>query len=162
MSPRHKQIVRRVLKRLPRRSNIRRYRLFKPFMPTLDRAHWLFSYRRAHVLSAIYSGSILSMLPLIGAQLLLALIACLLLRGNFTVSACLQLISNPFTAVPLYGGAYATGRALLDAGGYLPATLAADDYILATCVGGLVFGLILAIALHVVLVVAFRQRAGTT
>lgn len=123
-----------------------------------DRAHWLFSYRRGPVLSAIYTGSILSMLPLVGVQLVLAFLACVFLRGNFTVSAALQLISNPLTVVPLYGGAYATGTALLSAAGLVPADKGVDDYLVATCIGGVVFGLVLAVTLHALISWTFRPR----
>lgn len=160
MTPRQRRILRRVLKPLPRRSNIRRFRVLRFAAPALRRSEWLFSYRRGPVLSALYSGSIVTMLPLMGVQLIVALGFCLVFRGNLTIAAALQLVSNPLTALPLYGSSYATGAFLLEQVGIAASASGVDDALLALCVGGVIFGLVLAASLHVALVLLLRP-AGT-
>lgn len=44
----------------------------------------------------------------------LAFFAALIFRCNLTITVALQLITNPFTAVPIYALAYKIGRTLLD------------------------------------------------
>ena len=62
---------------------------------------YLWSFKTEDLRPSFYAGSILSLLPLMGVQLPVALILSLALRGNFMVMGGLQFITNPFTAVPV-------------------------------------------------------------
>lgn len=95
--------LRRLLRPLPRRANLSRYPVLKWFAEHARRAAFLWSFKRANVIPALYLGSVLAFLPLYGLQLPLAFGAALAVRGNLTVMAALQFITNPFTIVPVYG-----------------------------------------------------------
>lgn len=70
------------------------------------------------MISAIYVGSILTMLPLYGVQLGLAFIASLVFRANLMIAVALQFVSNPFTIPFLYWLEYKTGDFVLTTFGF--------------------------------------------
>lgn len=148
--------VRRLMRPLPRRSNLGRYPILKYFAGPARRMPFLWSYRPEHVRPALYIGSILTLLPLIGVQLVLALAACVLLRGNLPITAALQLISNPLTAAPLYGLTYAVGAPFTE--WLLPAAGAAWRIPTALGLGAVLLGLVLAGAIHLVWELSRRRR----
>jgi len=61
----------------------------------------------------MYAGCILSLLPIYGIQIPIAVALSFLLRANLPILASLQLITNPVTAIPAYFTAYQVGRAIL-------------------------------------------------
>lgn len=149
--------LRRILRTLPRRANIARYPVLKWFAATARRSWFLWSFKRGPLLRAIYFGSVLSLMPLLGIQLPLSLLLCLLVRANLPVCAALQFITNPLTAVPVYGATYLVGHwithrlsgspgaydqaaalALVQSGDLLSA---AGDVVGSLMVGGVVIGL---------------------
>lgn len=95
--------LRRLLRPLPRRTNLRRYPVLKWFAHFANKAPFLWSFKRQHVLMSLYVGCVLAFLPLYGIQFVLAFAAALLVRGNLTVMVGVQFITNPFTIVPIYG-----------------------------------------------------------
>lgn len=95
--------LRRLLRPLPRRANLRRYPVLKWFAEHARRAAFLWSFKRENVIPSLYVGSVLAFLPLYGLQLPLAFGAAIAVRGNLTVTAALQFLTNPFTIVPIYG-----------------------------------------------------------
>ena len=58
---------------------------------------------------AIYAGCILSLLPLLGTQILLGFILAFILRCNLVVMIGLQMISNPLTVGPIWFANYIVG-----------------------------------------------------
>jgi uncharacterized protein (DUF2062 family) len=106
--------LKQFLRLMPRRARLHQYPLIGRFAPQLRQRSYLWSFRRRHVRSACYSGSILAFLPLFGIQLPLALIAALLLRTNFMVLGGLQFITNPISAAPVYFATYHLGNAVLE------------------------------------------------
>lgn len=92
---------------------LHRYPIIGRFAASLRPRSYLWSIRRADVRRAYYAGSILSFLPLFGIQLPLALLAALALRCNFMVLGGLQLVTNPFTAGPIYFLTHELGVAVL-------------------------------------------------
>jgi hypothetical protein len=149
--------IRRLLRPLPRRATVERYPVLKWFAATARKSWFLWSFKRGPLLRAIYCGSVLSLLPLLGIQLPLSLLLCLLVRANLPVCAALQFITNPLTAVPLYGLTYLVGHWVLHhlgagEGAYDPAAAlaligsgqllsAAGDVLAGLVVGGIVLGL---------------------
>lgn len=101
--------VKRFLRPLPRKANIHRYPFLKWFANTARMRAYLWSFRKENVIPAIYSGTILSLLPLYGIQIPLAFLCALVFRGNLMILAALQFITNPFTIVPVYAFTYKVG-----------------------------------------------------
>jgi hypothetical protein len=106
--------VKRLLRPLPRRSNIRRYPVLKWFSGTALRRMYLWSFRRPEVIPALYAGWVIALVPLYGLQLILAFLAALVLRANLVVLAGLQLVSNPLTVLPLWYLNYLVGNVFLN------------------------------------------------
>lgn len=133
--------LRRFLRPLPRRANVARYPIIKWFANAARSRPYLWSFRRAHVIPALYIGSVLSMLPLYGIQLPLAFAASLLARGNLTVMAALQFITNPLTVGPIYWANYVVGAWLIDVTGMGIGHDTLGTKINALFIGGAILGL---------------------
>jgi uncharacterized protein len=137
--------LRRLLRPLPRRGNLHRYPIINWFAEHARRRPFLWSFKRSQVLPALYWGSVISLLPLYGVQLLIAFAAALLFRANLTIIVALQFITNPLTVVPIYAATGWVGASLMrlvHAGEHLPTAL---FYANALFVGGVVVGLIVAL-----------------
>lgn len=144
-----KRRIRRLLRPLPRRANIRRYPIIKWFQDAAHKAPFLWSFKRPQVLRALYAGTILAFLPLYGFQFLIAFGLSLALRANLTVTIALQFITNPFTILPIFGFTGWLGVTLMDAVGFgqhLGPVLKAANGLF---VGGFVTGLGVAIVLDI-------------
>lgn len=145
---RRRRLARRLLRRLPRRANVHRYPVIKWFARRAKHYPFLWSFGRAQVLPALYAGMLLSLSPLYGLQILLAFALALLLRANLTISVGLQMIVNPLTMAPIYGGTAWLGSWLMTLAGIgsdLPRALFLAN---ALFVGGAVAGLALAMLAH--------------
>jgi len=137
--------LRRFLRPLPRRANVGRYPIIKWFANAARSRPYLWSFRRSHVIPALYLGSVLAMLPLYGVQLGLAFIAALLVRGNLTVMAAIQFVSNPLTVGPIYYANYVVGAWLIDVTGMGMGHDTVATKINAMFIGGTILGLGLAV-----------------
>lgn len=133
--------LRKLLRPLPRRANIRRYPVIKRFADIAAKRPYLWSFKREQIVPALYVGGVISLLPLYGVQFIAALGAALLFRANLTVMVALQFITNPFTIVPIYAFTGWVGIELMQlfgVGEELPrAVFIANGLI----VGGIVVGL---------------------
>lgn len=142
---RRRRFARRLLRPLPRRANVARYPVIKWFARHASKRPFLWSFKREHVLPALYGGAILALLPLFGVQFLAAFGAALLLRCNLTVTVGLQFITNPFTLLPIYGFTGYVGNSvmrMLDLGGNLGFVLGGAN---ALVVGGIIVGVAVAL-----------------
>lgn len=139
--------LRRLLRPLPRRGNIARYPIIKWFANAARSRPYLWSFRRAHIIPALYVGSVLSIIPLYGIQLPLAFVAALLLRGNLTVMAGIQFVSNPLTVAPIYYANYVVGAWLIDVTGIGMGHDTVATKINAMFIGGTIIGLGMAVAI---------------
>ncbi len=145
---RRRRWARRLLRPLPRRANVHRYPVIKWFAQRAKRYPFLWSLGRAQVLPALYAGMVLSLSPLYGVQILLALGLALLLRANLTITVGLQMIVNPLTIAPIYGLTAWLGSWLMTLAGVgadLPRALFLAN---ALFVGGAAAGLVLASLAH--------------
>lgn len=109
--------IRRVkwwLRPLPRRATIHRYPILKFFSEAARKRSYIWSFRVENAVPAIYAGCILTLMPLYGIQIPLALLLALLLRGNLPILAGLQVVSNPITAVPIWVADFRIGRTILE------------------------------------------------
>lgn len=120
-SPHRHRRIRRAkqwLRFMPRRAVFHRYPLVGRWAAFARREQYLWSFRRGPIRRSLYAGSILSLLPLMGVQLPVGLVLAILMRSNFMVLGALQFITNPFTALPIYGATFVLGRRLLRLVGY--------------------------------------------
>lgn len=117
---RHERIarVKRLLRWMPRRTNVHRYPVLKWFANAARRRSYLWSFRVGSAIPALYAGCILAMLPLYGIQLVLAALLAFALRANLPILASTQFITNPVTALPLYFAAYQVGRVIFNLFGW--------------------------------------------
>ncbi|MFU8847420.1 MAG: DUF2062 domain-containing protein [Opitutales bacterium] len=119
--------VKRWLRPLPRRATIHRYPILKFFSETARKRAYIWSFRVENAVPAIYAGSILTLLPIYGIQVALALVLALLLRANLPILVGLQVVSNPLTVIPIWFSAYQIGRHFLAVLGIEAAPLARSE-----------------------------------
>ncbi len=142
---RRKRRLRRLLRKLPRRSNLARYPILKWFAHHARKAPFLWSFKRQHVMASLYLGSVLAFLPLYGIQGLLAFGAALLGRGNLTVMVALQFITNPLTILPIYGFTGWVGLRTMEFVGVGEQMHVALQTTHALFIGGVIVGLLFAV-----------------
>lgn len=136
--------LRRLLRPLPRRSNLQRYPVIKWFAERARRHPFLWSFKRAQVIPALYVGSVISLAPVYGIQIVLAFAAALIFRANLTVMVALQFLTNPFTVVPIYAATGWLGATLMRYFGLGSEWPTALFYTNALFIGGIVVGLLFA------------------
>ena len=119
--------VKRWLRPLPRRANIHRYPILKFFAEAARKRTYIWSFRVENAVPAIYAGSILTLMPLYGLQVVGAFLLALLLRANLPILVGLQVVSNPLTVLPIWFAAYQIGRIFLSVLGLNVATLNRDE-----------------------------------
>lgn len=145
--------MRSLLKPLPRRANLGRYPVLRWFKDMAARAPFLWSLRPPQVVRAIYLGSLVSFMPLVGLQVLIVFVSALLLRANLTIAVALQFITNPLTMAPIYYGTWRVGMGIIEATGIGDAGSAMVTRVNALVIGGALAGLACAVLLHGVYVV---------
>lgn len=118
--------VKAMLKYMPRRAVLHKYPVVGRFAEFARKRAYLWSMKPEHMRPAFYAGSILSLLPVMGAQLPLALLLSLVLRANYMVLGGLQFITNPFTAAPIYYATHQLGAYIIATAGFGEALPAAD------------------------------------
>ena len=110
---RHIRWTKRLLKYLPRRSNVHKYPGLGWAASMARKRMYLWSFHYREVAVALYAGCIISFLPIMGIQIPVALLFALLLRANLPLIVALQFITNWVTSVPIYYVCYEVGRLLL-------------------------------------------------
>ena len=106
--------IKRFLRPLPRRANIHRYPVLKWFPKTLHKRSYLWSFKVASAVPALYAGWIITLLPIFGIQSPLAIGAALLLRANLPILIAFQLLSNPFTVGLIWYINYLVGEPVVN------------------------------------------------
>lgn len=110
--------VKRLLRFIPRRARLHKYPFIGRFASIARRRSYLWSFKTQHVRPALYLGSIVNFLPLLGIQWPVSLALAFVFRINFMVMAGLQLITNPFTATPTYLFTYKLGMTVIETTGF--------------------------------------------
>jgi uncharacterized protein (DUF2062 family) len=105
--------LKKFLRPLPRRTNIHRYPFLKWFAETARKRAYLWSLRTTNVYPALYAGSLISFLPIMGIQVPVAFLSALIFRANLPVIVALQFITNPVTFIPIYWTEFELARLLL-------------------------------------------------
>lgn len=118
--------VKQMLRFMPRRAVMHKYPLVGRFAELARQRAYLWSLKPQHMRPALYAGSILSLLPVMGVQLPLALLLSVLLRANFMVLGGLQFLTNPFTAAPIYYATHQLGAYVIRHAGFGESPAAAD------------------------------------
>jgi len=106
--------IKKFLRPLPRRSNVHRYPVLKWFSQTAYKRSYLWSFRRTEISSALFWGVWISMLPIVGVQMIVVFFVSLLVRANLPLIVALQWISNPLTMGPIYFADYKIGLSVLN------------------------------------------------
>ncbi len=106
--------LKRFLRPLPRRSNVHRYPVLKWFSETAYRRSYLWSFKGREIKSALFFGIWISMLPIVGIQMVVVFFLALLVRANLPIIVALQWISNPLTMGPIYFADYKIGMNLIE------------------------------------------------
>lgn len=116
---RHERIarVKRVLRWMPRRTNVHRYPVLKWFAAAARKRSYLWCFRVKNAVPALYAGCILALLPLYGIQLPLAVGLAFLFRANLPILTTAIFITNPVTILPAYYACFQIGRVLLHISG---------------------------------------------
>ncbi|MEO7599605.1 MAG: DUF2062 domain-containing protein [Opitutus sp.] len=109
--------AKKLLRLMPRRAVMHKYPLIGRFADFARRRAYLWSFRTENLRPSFYAGSVLSVLPVMGVQLPVAFVLCLVLRGNFMVMGGLQFITNPFTAAPIYYATHHLGLKIIEVSG---------------------------------------------
>jgi uncharacterized protein len=109
----HIRWLKRVLRWMPRKTNIHRYPGLGWLANAAKKRPYLWSLKYPAIAPAFYAGSILSFLPIMGIQIPVAFLFALILRANLPVMIALQFITNWVTAVPIYYTCYEIGRLIL-------------------------------------------------
>ena len=105
--------IKKLLRPLPRRSNIHRYPLLKYFAGTARKRSYIWEFRRRNVIAAIWIGWFVALIPMYGLQMLAAFILCIYLKGNCLIAMALQWITNPITIPPILFVQYKIGDFLM-------------------------------------------------
>jgi len=105
--------LKKFLRPLPRRSNIHRYPVLKWFSDTAYKKSFLWSFKSKPIQSALFWGIWISLLPIVGIQMLVVFFVSLIARANLPVIVALQWISNPLTMGPIYFADYKIGMTIL-------------------------------------------------
>lgn len=144
---RHFRRLRRFMRHLPRRTNVSRYPGLKRFSGRIKGLPYLWVYKGPPLVRALYLGSVITLLPLFGAQIVTGLGAALLFRANLPVIIALAFVSNPLTAAPIFFATYKTGKAILGITGASGWGTAAS-LVPALSLGGIVCGVAMGAGLH--------------
>lgn len=106
------------LRFMPRRARFHTYPVIGRFAAFARKRSYLWSFRSADVRPAIYVGSVLAFLPVLGIQMLLSFALAVLLRRNVMVLVGLQFLTNPFTVVPSFYLTHQVGSAVIHHSGF--------------------------------------------
>jgi uncharacterized protein len=118
--------VKQMLKFMPRRAVLHKYPIVGRFAEMARKRAYLWSLKPESMRPALYAGSILSLMPVMGAQIPIALVLSVLLRANFMVLGGLQFITNPFTAAPIYLATHQLGSYVIQHVGFGEAPTSAN------------------------------------
>lgn len=139
--------ARRLLRWLPRRSNLHRYPLVSRFAAAARTRPYLWSLRGPSVRRALYVGALIAFLPVYGLHVLIAFWAAICFRSHLGLTLALQLVTNPLTAAPCYYATYRVGLWLISTFGFGAGHPSLGTRFNALVLGGLVVGLALGLVL---------------
>lgn len=89
------RLVKKLMRPMPRKSNLHRYPILKYFAATARKRSYLWEFRRRNVVAALWIGWLVALVPIYSIQMVSAFILCIPLKGNCLVAMALQWITNP-------------------------------------------------------------------
>lgn len=107
------RFIKKLMRPLPRRSNIHRYPILKYFAATAKSCAYIWEFKRRNVIAAIWIGWFIALIPMYGLQMAAAFILCIYLKGNCLIAMGLQWITNPLTIPPILYAQYKIGDAII-------------------------------------------------
>lgn len=107
------RFLKKILRPLPRKSNMHRYPVLKYFAETARKRTYLWEFRKRNVLAGIWVGWIVALVPIYSMQMLVAFLISIPARANCIVAMALQWITNPLTIPFILYGQYALGDFIL-------------------------------------------------
>lgn len=151
------------LRPLPRRTNLHRWPVLKRFAKAARKSPYLWRFGEREVRMALYLGSVIAFLPIFGAQFLVGFFAAIAARANLLVIMAVQLVTNFFTAVPIYWFTTKTGAWIVEIC-HLPSLhpgIMRGTY--NAVLGGIAVGLLFGLATDLVfrLILWRRQKRGS-
>ncbi len=176
--------VKALLRPLPRRTNLHKYPVIKWFANIARKRAYIWSFKYANVISALYLGWIIALIPIYGGQMVVVFILSLVFRSNCLIAMALQWVTNPFTIAPIMLGQYLLGDYILGLftgsktaiGKNLMETMSSDGFwamvrsvadkdvfinlVSGTLFGGLILALLCAFISHMLYLI-FRKRFET-
>lgn len=96
---------------LPKPEDIKKNRALRYFAPYFANPH-LWHLARRPLNRGVYIGMVCAFFPLPG-QMPLAVVLCLLFRGNIPMALALTWLTNPITTIPVFYGVYVVGAKIL-------------------------------------------------
>lgn len=105
------------LRYMPRRARFHTYPIIGRFASFARKRSYLWSFRNSEVRPAIYVGSVLAFMPVVGIQLTLAFMLSVLMRRNVMVMAGLQFLTNPLT-LPVFIATHQIGMTVIEKSGF--------------------------------------------
>ncbi len=151
--------ARRLLRYLPRRSNLESYPVVRRFAEAARARPYLWSFKVPAVRRAFYAGAVVSLLPIYGLQVVVAFFAALVFRANLGLTLALQLLTNPITAAPAYYATYRVGMWLMTTFGIGAGHPTLGGRINALVLGGVVVGLGVGLLLDLLLRVVLWEAS---
>lgn len=108
------RFVKKFLRYVPRRGNIHKYPILKYFAKQARSRAYLWSFRTSEAVPALYAGWILTMVPVMSVQILIACVLSFLFRANIMILVALQFVSTPFTVPFLWWLDFIIGKKLIN------------------------------------------------
>lgn len=155
------RMAKQILRPLPRRANLHRWPIIKWFAKAARQRPYLWRFGVREVSAAIYLGSIIAFLPIIGFQFIVGFFVALAVRANLLVIMSVQLITNLFTAAFIYAFTGWVGSALVDLWRLASIDTGFIKHAYHLTIGGVVVGLIFGLTLDLLfrlIVVPKRNR----
>ncbi len=91
------RLIKKIMRPMPRKSNIHRYPILKYFAATARKRTYLWEFRRSSVIAGLWIGWFIALIPIYSIQMISAFILCIPLRGNALIAMALQWTTNPVT-----------------------------------------------------------------
>jgi uncharacterized protein (DUF2062 family) len=101
--------ARRLLRYLPRRAQLERIPLFRKFSDRARRNPFLWSFAPRDAMPALLVGWVISLMPIMGVQIPVAILCAFLFRANVLILVALQFLTNPLTVPFIWPLVYRVG-----------------------------------------------------
>lgn len=142
------QRVKKILRLLPQKAQLERYPVLGRFANSARKSAFLWSFREDEVIPAFLAGWVITLMPIMGVQIPVAILCAFLFRANVLILTALQLISNVFTVPILWPLLYQVGHSVIwllgnESVRHLPSSTGGDWILRATAtttLGGVLTG----------------------